>query len=87
MKESGGALPWRIWIDTGGTFTDCVAVDPSGGMHRAKVLSTGALRGLIRRRLGARRLSVEEKWGVGDDFIAGFAFHVLGAARAGGSGP
>jgi len=36
--------PWQIWIDTGGTFTDCIAVDPAGAMHRCKVLSSGALR-------------------------------------------
>ncbi len=22
--------PWQIWIDTGGTFTDCIALDPDG---------------------------------------------------------
>ena len=36
--------PWQIWIDTGGTFTDCIAADPSGELHRCKVLSSGALR-------------------------------------------
>lgn len=40
---------WRIWVDTGGTFTDCLALDPDGRMSRAKVLSSSALRG----RLGA----------------------------------
>ena len=38
---------WKIWIDTGGTFTDCLAVDPRGALHRAKVLSTSAVRGRI----------------------------------------
>jgi 5-oxoprolinase (ATP-hydrolysing) len=37
--------PWRVWIDTGGTFTDCLAVDPAGALHRAKVMSSAALRG------------------------------------------
>jgi len=36
--------PWRIWIDTGGTFTDCLAIDPAGQWHRAKVLSSSCLR-------------------------------------------
>lgn len=31
---------WRFWIDTGGTFTDCLALDPHGAWHRAKVLSS-----------------------------------------------
>ena len=39
MKRSD----WQIWIDTGGTFTDCVALDGAGETHRAKVLSSSAL--------------------------------------------
>jgi len=35
---------WQIWIDTGGTFTDCIARDPGGELRRCKVLSSGALR-------------------------------------------
>ena len=34
-------------MDTGGTFTDCLAVDPQGRQHRAKVLSSSALRGRV----------------------------------------
>ncbi|WP_424583706.1 hydantoinase/oxoprolinase N-terminal domain-containing protein, partial [Tunicatimonas sp.] len=30
---------WKIWVDTGGTFTDCLAYNPSGVLHRVKVLS------------------------------------------------
>jgi 5-oxoprolinase (ATP-hydrolysing) len=30
---------WRFWIDRGGTFTDIVARDPSGGLHVRKLLS------------------------------------------------
>lgn len=48
---------WDFWIDRGGTFTDIVARDPAGALHRAKLLSEGpdrrdaALSG-IRRFLG-----------------------------------
>ncbi len=38
---------WKIWIDTGGTFTDCIAHDPGGQLHRLKVLSSGVLRGAV----------------------------------------
>ena len=34
---------WSFFIDTGGTFTDCLAHDPNGNLHRAKVLSRGSL--------------------------------------------
>ncbi len=42
---------WRIRVDTGGTFTDCLAIAPDGAVHRAKVLSSSALRGRVRRRI------------------------------------
>ncbi|MEM1182907.1 MAG: hydantoinase/oxoprolinase family protein, partial [Acidobacteriota bacterium] len=35
---------WRIWIDTGGTFTDCLALSPEGRRVQVKVLSSSALR-------------------------------------------
>lgn len=38
------ASAWKIWIDTGGTFTDCIATDPSGNVSRLKVLSSSLLR-------------------------------------------
>ena len=41
MSES---MPnWSFFVDTGGTFTDCLALDPYGKIHRAKVLSRGSL--------------------------------------------
>ncbi|MFP5285394.1 MAG: hydantoinase/oxoprolinase N-terminal domain-containing protein, partial [Thermoanaerobaculia bacterium] len=72
---------WRIWIDTGGTFTDCLAVDPGGRLHRAKVLSTSALRGRIAERLGPATLRVEAGWSVPDRFLHGFAFRLLGGSE------
>ena len=30
---------WQFWIDRGGTFTNVVARDPSGGLHTRKLLS------------------------------------------------
>lgn len=34
------ARRWQIAIDRGGTFTDCVGVDPSGALHVTKLLSS-----------------------------------------------
>ncbi len=34
---------WKLCADTGGTFTDCLAVSPDGREARAKVLSSGQL--------------------------------------------
>jgi 5-oxoprolinase (ATP-hydrolysing) len=73
---------WQLWIDTGGTFTDCVAVAPDGEQRRVKVLSNGALRGVVKQRSGRRRLIVREQWGVQDGFIDGFEFALLGDHRS-----
>jgi 5-oxoprolinase (ATP-hydrolysing) len=38
---------WQLWIDTGGTFTDCVATSPDGAVQCIKVLSSGAVRATV----------------------------------------
>lgn len=40
-------MKWCIAADTGGTFTDCHALDPQGRESRCKVLSTGHLRAVV----------------------------------------
>ena len=69
---------WQIWIDTGGTFTDCIATDPAGVVHRAKVLSHSALRGRILRRIDDRRLVIAANWATLGELMGGMQFHVLG---------
>lgn len=70
-------LPWRLWADTGGTFTDCLAVDPEGRLHRAKVLSSSALRGRIVEQAGPAALRLEAPWRVPAGFFRGFTFRRL----------
>ncbi|HSM52433.1 MAG TPA: hydantoinase/oxoprolinase N-terminal domain-containing protein, partial [Thermoanaerobaculia bacterium] len=65
-----GRPQWRVWVDTGGTFTDCLAVDPEGRLRRAKVLSSGVLRGTAVAVEG-RALGLERGWGLPDGFLAG----------------
>ncbi|MEM7411623.1 MAG: hydantoinase B/oxoprolinase family protein [Myxococcota bacterium] len=33
-------MSWSFWIDRGGTFTDCIAIDPQGTAHTEKLLSS-----------------------------------------------
>ncbi len=54
--------PWQIAIDTGGTFTDCLALDPTGTTHRAKVLSSGCLRATVREVTSPTHLCLEAPW-------------------------
>jgi len=71
------APPWRIWVDTGGTFTDCLAVDPEGRQHRAKVLSTSALRARVEAVPDPLHLRLSAAWEVPDDFFVGFRLRPL----------
>lgn len=53
-------------------------MDPEGRLHRAKVLSTSALRGSVRESVAADALRIEEDWGAADGLVRGFAFALLG---------
>jgi len=68
MHDTGA---WRLCIDTGGTFTDCLAVDPAGVRRRAKVLSIGAIRVEMDALLSPTRAHLRHGLGVPDDFFAG----------------
>lgn len=70
--------PWHVWIDTGGTFTDCLAVAPDGTLHRAKVLSNSALRGRLAARLAPNRVRLELSASLPSGFHVGAAFRFLG---------
>lgn len=48
------ATSWEFWLDVGGTFTDCVARSPAGEVRRAKILSSGRIRGEASRVEGVR---------------------------------
>ncbi len=76
MRGTGSV--WQVSVDTGGTFTDCVARDPAGVLHHAKVLSSSALRGTVVAQLDPRRLRVSVAWHAPEDFVRGFRFRPLG---------
>ena len=83
---AGGAGGWRLAVDTGGTFTDCLAVDPGGRLRRAKVLSTAALRTRIAARLGEAAVRLAPIGGGGPlpaGFFAGCSLRLLGPGASG----
>lgn len=71
---------WRISIDTGGTFTDAIGVDPRGGVHRVKVPSSGRLPGVLARSGDEVRLRTAHALPAG--WLEGFLVSARGAAAA-----
>jgi len=79
------AAPWRLFIDTGGTFTDCLGLAPDGSLHRAKVLSSSALRGQVVEVLGENTVKVRGSWPAVDDLLVGLTFRRLEGMASGES--
>ncbi len=63
---------WHLSADTGGTFTDCYAITPTGEERRCKVLSAGCLRSRIATILEDHRLRLVEDWHSNDGLFVGF---------------
>ena len=72
MKKS-----FQIYIDTGGTFTDCIGIDNHGKTYRQKVLSSSSLRGIIKECLSKNTFRISESWNLSRDILKGFSFRVL----------
>ncbi len=67
---------WQLWIDTGGTFTDCIALDPAGAVQCIKVLSSGSVRATVVSD-GADDLRLETPFDLPDGFFEGYALTPL----------
>ena len=68
---------WKIWIDTGGTFTDCMAIDPFGKKKSVKVLSNSTLRGRITQIIDQKNLIFANSWDFKKDIFNGYDFYSL----------
>ncbi len=68
---------WQIWIDTGGTFTDCIAISPKGKKRRIKVLSSGKLRGALLQKIAPKTFQLEQNWRIKKDIFKGYTLHLL----------
>jgi 5-oxoprolinase (ATP-hydrolysing) len=65
---------WQIWIDTGGTFTDCIAQNPQGNIERRKVLSSGRLRAEIRQ--AGQRYFLNQRWSFQGSILVGYTLYM-----------
>ena len=68
---------YNIFVDTGGTFTDCIAVDNKGEFIRRKVLSSGSIRGTIVKQIDRRTFKIGKTWGLRKDILKGYKFRLL----------
>ncbi len=71
---------WRISVDTGGTFTDCLAEHISGHTLRLKVLSSGCIKGRLTGQAGNEFIS-DLKWDLDRDIFKGYEMHLDGITR------
>ena len=79
MNETGPRSGlWLLWVDTGGTFTDCIGRDPAGRIRRAKLLSSSCLRGIVTRVVSPSRLVLDLGWDLDDGFLEGARLRLLG---------
>ncbi|MFD1818937.1 5-oxoprolinase (ATP-hydrolysing) [Pseudarcicella hirudinis] len=69
---------YKISIDTGGTFTDCIATDAHGKMYRRKVLSSSSLRGEIQEWSDPQTIRIVQSWNLEKDILKGYDFKLLG---------
>ena len=77
MQTSKRAEMWRLWVDTGGTFTDCLALSPTGTRQRIKVLSSGCIRGRLTGSPGEAKYELETNWASPPDFLKGATVYPL----------
>ncbi len=73
---------FQLFVDTGGTFTDCIGIDNLGNEYRQKVLSSSSLRGTIKKVISANRFEISESWNLQKDILNGFSFRLLGTEYA-----
>jgi 5-oxoprolinase (ATP-hydrolysing) len=69
---------WQIFMDTGGTFTDCIALAPSGKTKKIKVLSTGKLRGTLTKRIAPYVFELQHQLGnLALNLLKDYSLHIL----------
>ena len=70
-------IHFLIAVDTGGTFTDCIAIDQNGNTHTCKVLSNSTLRGSISEWIDEQTFVVQNSWLVQRDIFRNYRFRLL----------
>lgn len=74
---------WQFWIDVGGTFTDCLAMDAKGSIYRYKVLSSGVTKGQVHEGSSPNRVLDPLRANDPEDFWVGFRLKLLAESASG----
>ena len=69
----------KFWIDVGGTFADCLAVDQRGCEQTTKVLSSGVFPGQWPHNHSPSHLTNPKLSDFGPRFFAGYTLHLIDA--------
>ena len=77
MEPSKGEKPWHLWTDTGGTFTDCLALGPENVLTRVKVLSSGRLRAQLIATEKRTQYEIRASWSPPEGFLEGTQVSLL----------
>ncbi|MBN8651148.1 MAG: hydantoinase B/oxoprolinase family protein [Cytophagales bacterium] len=70
--------PWKIWVDTGGTFTDCIAFKPSGEIRRLKILSSSVIKAEVKSVVAENCLLVAANLHTSVDIFKNFSVRLPG---------
>jgi len=70
--------PWKIWVDTGGTFTDCIALTPAGEIRRLKILSSSVIKAEVKSVLPGNCLLVAATLHASADIFKNFSLRLAG---------
>ena len=69
---------FHISIDTGGTFTDCIATDNFGTEYRTKILSNSTIRGEVIEQFSKNKFKIKQSWQLKRDILKDYLFLILG---------
>ena len=73
--------PWKIWVDTGGTFTDCIALTPKGEIRRLKILSSSVIKAEVKSVLPGNCLLVQATLHTSVDIFKNFFIRLPGEKK------
>ena len=76
MNDSKDFFGWSFFVDTGGTFTDCLGLSPEREWFRAKVLSRGSISAEAVEQIDAKTLKISKTENLPKQFVRGFTLHI-----------